>query len=201
MCTIAASKPNKSSRCHQFSDELVEFSSHFQEPEPPLIKTEFRTAFLQHKWDDQGRSNIATGVWYSSPSQRLVVVNEAFDGAFGSSTFDYSNTTSDGLVDNTLVLFSPNGTMLPVYRDYVNSDFPLFEDDMLVKGGAVFSGLVERLLVGQVASWSILYQGAIPLTVFVDACGVVLGYDYWAPVLRTRVVTNFFDTTVGPVDL
>ncbi|KAK5726449.1 hypothetical protein LTS12_027439 [Elasticomyces elasticus] len=201
MCTIAASKPNKSSRCHQFSDELVEFSSHFQEPEPPLIKTEFRTAFLQHKWDDQGRSNIVIRVWYSSPSQRLVVINEAFNGAFGSSTFDYSNTTSDGLVDNTLILFSPNGAMLPVYRDYVNSNFPLFEDDMLVKGGTVFSGLVERLLVGQVASWSILYQGAIPLTVFVDACGVVLGYDYWAPVLRTRVVTNFFDTTVGPVDL
>ncbi|KAK5707365.1 hypothetical protein LTR17_020761 [Elasticomyces elasticus] len=72
---------------------------------------------------------------------------------------------------------------------------------MLVEGGAVFSGLVERLLVGQVASWSLLYQGAIPVTVFVDACGVVFGYDYWAPLRRTRVVTNFFDTTVGPVNL
>jgi len=81
-----------------------------------------------------------------------VVVNEAYDGAFGSSTFDYSNTTSDGLVDNSLILFSANGTSLPVYRNYVNSNFPLFLDDMLVEGGAVFSGLVERLLVGQVAS-------------------------------------------------
>ncbi|KAK3070173.1 hypothetical protein LTR53_010918 [Teratosphaeriaceae sp. CCFEE 6253] len=199
MCTTTALAWSTASQCYGFPSTLITFSSQFREPQPPLLKPEFKTAFLQHKWDDQNHSHIATGFLYNSPSQRLVVINEAFDGAFGSSIFNYSNTTTSGLVDDTLTLFNTNGTFLSLYRDYVESSFPLFGEDLLVKGGAVFTGLVDRLLVGQVASWSLLYQGAIPATVFVDACNVVVGFDYWAPNLRTRAVTTFFDTTVGRV--
>ena len=32
-----------------------------------------------------------------------------------------------------------------------------------------------------------------------DACNIVVGYDFFSPVLRTRVVTAFFNIAVGPV--
>ena len=38
-----------------------------------------------------------------------------------------------------------------------------------------------------------MYQGAIPVTVYVDNCGVVVGYDYFSAELRTRVITEFFN--------
>ena len=38
-----------------------------------------------------------------------------------------------------------------------------------------------------------MYQGVIPVTVFVDGCGVVVGYDYFSGGLRTRVITEFFN--------
>ena len=48
--------------------------------------------------------------------------------------------------------------------------------------------------------WKIFYD-SIPVTVFVDACDVIVGYDYFSPGLRTRVITEFFNTIVGPVKL
>jgi hypothetical protein len=38
-----------------------------------------------------------------------------------------------------------------------------------------------------------MYQGAIPVTMYVDNCGVIVGYDYFAPERRTRVITEFFN--------
>jgi hypothetical protein len=38
-----------------------------------------------------------------------------------------------------------------------------------------------------------MYQGAIPVTVYVDGCDAIVGYDYFAPALRTRVITEFFN--------
>jgi hypothetical protein len=38
-----------------------------------------------------------------------------------------------------------------------------------------------------------MYQGAIPVTVYVNECSIVVGYDYFAPQLRTRVVMEFFN--------
>lgn len=37
----------------------------------------------------------------------------------------------------------------------------------------------------------------IPVTVYVDACNVVVGYDYFSPGLRTRVVNLFFNTKIA----
>lgn len=46
-----------------------------------------------------------------------------------------------------------------------------------------------------------MYDNSIPVTVYVDACGVVVGYDYFSPGLRTRVTTDFFDTVLGHIKL
>jgi hypothetical protein len=42
---------------------------------------------------------------------------------------------------------------------------------------------------------------SIPVTVFVDGCGVMVGYDYFSPGLRTRVTTEFFNTVVGSMEV
>lgn len=36
--------------CPPFPLSVVEFSSGFHQPVPPLIKPEFNTSFIQHKW-------------------------------------------------------------------------------------------------------------------------------------------------------
>ncbi|KAL5364824.1 hypothetical protein BJX96DRAFT_158015 [Aspergillus floccosus] len=88
-----------------------------------------------------------------------------------------------------------------MWTGYVLSNYPLFTEDILIQGGAVFGGLVKRdLLEGYVASWNLMYA-SIPVTLFVDSCGVIVGYDYLSPGLRTRVITDFFNTAVGPVKL
>lgn len=38
-----------------------------------------------------------------------------------------------------------------------------------------------------------MYQGIIPVTVYVNEGNVVVGYDYFAADLRTRVIMEFFN--------
>ena len=38
------------SSCNDFPTSMLEFSSGFEQPEPPIVKTEFKTSFIQHKW-------------------------------------------------------------------------------------------------------------------------------------------------------
>lgn len=38
------------------------------------------------------------------------------------------------------------------------------------------------------------------MTVFVDSCDIVVGYDYFSPGLRTRVITDLFNVAVGDID-
>jgi len=45
--------------------------------------------------------------------------------------------------------------------------------------------------------WNISYHGVIPVTVYVDACNVVIDYDYFSPNLRTKVVNLFGATNLG----
>jgi hypothetical protein len=89
-------------------------------------------------------SHITSGYIYFSPSQKLVRADEAYDGALASSVFDYSNTTKDGLVQNIFTSYEVNSTQPTVWTGYVNSNFPLFAEDFLISGEAVFSGLVKR---------------------------------------------------------
>ncbi|RSM14291.1 hypothetical protein CEP52_001480 [Fusarium oligoseptatum] len=171
-------------RCSPFPSSMIEFSSGFIQPEPPLVKPE-----------NENLSHITTGFIDNSPSKGFVRADEAFDGKLASSLFNYANVTKSGLVDNTLTTYTPGSNKPDIWRGYVNSNFPIFEKDILVKGGAVFEGLVQRKFVKDpVAAWSLMYQNAIPVTVYVDNCHVVVGYDYFSPGLRTRVINEFFNT-------
>jgi hypothetical protein len=38
-----------------------------------------------------------------------------------------------------------------------------------------------------------MYEGAIPVTVYVNNCNVLVGYDFFAPSLRTGVITEYFN--------
>ncbi|KAJ0419178.1 hypothetical protein BJY00DRAFT_314247 [Aspergillus carlsbadensis] len=198
----ASARQNSTKSCYEFPSSMIEFSGNFQQPEPPVLKTEFQTSFIQHKWNTN-LSHIQVGYIYFSPSQGLVRVDEAYKGDLATSIFDYTNTTAEGLVDNTLTSFGkyPAQPEPTVWRGYVQSNYPLFTADILVSGDAVFGGLVRRTHVeGLVASWNIMYA-SVPVTVFVDGCGVMVGYDYFSPALRTRVTTEFFNMMVGSVEI
>lgn len=82
----------------------------------------------------------------NAPSQQIVRVDEAFNGNLATSVFNYANVTVEGLVDNTMTTFNAHGPA-SVFRDYVNSNFPLIPEDLLVQSGAVFTGLVKREFV------------------------------------------------------
>lgn len=46
-----------------------------------------------------------------------------------------------------------------------------------------------------------MYQGAVPVTVYVNDCNVIVGYDYFSPVRRTRVVTEYFNVQVNSIGM
>jgi hypothetical protein len=46
----ASAKQNPTESCHTFPSSVIEFSGNFQQPQPPLLKTELQTSFIQHKW-------------------------------------------------------------------------------------------------------------------------------------------------------
>lgn len=120
-------------------------------------------------------------------------------------------------MDNVLTTFDAKSKESTIWRDYVNSNFPLLSENLLVEYGAVFGGLVERQFnEGVVAAvsifslallkyrhsseaknlcnqWNIMYQGLIPVTVYVNEANVTVGYDYFSPGLRTRVITAYFN--------
>ncbi|KAM5370889.1 hypothetical protein ACJZ2D_008322 [Fusarium nematophilum] len=185
-----------SSRCTPFPSSIIDFSANFEQPQPPLVSPHFQASFVQHKWN-QNLSHITTGHIDNSPSKKFVRVVQAYDGIMASSFFNYANVTKEGLVDNTLTAYNGQSTTPEVWRGYVSSNFPLFSTSLLVDAGAVFGGLVKRNFINTpVAAWNIMYQGVIPVTVFVDNCHVVVGYDYFSPELRTRVITDLFNIQV-----
>lgn len=113
-----------------------------------------------------------SGYIYFSPSQNLVRADEAYDGALASSIFDYSKTTKDGLVFNNLTSYEVGVAQPNVWTGYVMSNYPLFTEDFLIQGAAVFGGLVKRnLLDKHVASVS----SKLPLSIrriLIDSSGI-----------------------------
>ena len=100
-------------------------------------------------------SHIASGFIYSSPSQQKVRVDEAYDSALGSSLFDYTNITQEG-VANRQWLLDPAITSPPsLFQGYVTPAFPLIARDLLVTSGAVFGGVVNDPYVGEVSTVSL----------------------------------------------
>lgn len=37
-------------KCAPFPSSMIEYSSGFKQPKPPLVQPEFTTNFVQHKW-------------------------------------------------------------------------------------------------------------------------------------------------------
>jgi hypothetical protein len=103
---------------------------------------------LTYSLRDSNVTNIAAGYILNSPSQRIVRVYVTSKSGLESSNFDYANVTKEGLVDNIVTTYSDDSENPPtVWRDYVNSNFPIFEETILANSGAVFAGLVERRIV------------------------------------------------------
>lgn len=168
LAAVAGGMAAHTPSCPPFASSMIEFSADFKQPEPPLLKSEYQTNFIQHKWygtrhqasvranehhRNENLTHITTGFITNSPSKGFVRADEAFDGNLASSFFNYANVTEEGLVDNTLTTYSSNSTTPDVWRGYVNSNFPIFEESILVTAGAVFGGLVQRQFVeGRVAA-------------------------------------------------
>jgi len=54
-----------------------------------------------------------------------------------------------------MTTYQPGADKPDIWRGYVNSNFPIFPEDILVTSGASFTGLVDRNLVGRVAAVSL----------------------------------------------
>ncbi|KAL9565318.1 hypothetical protein ACKAV7_010678 [Fusarium commune] len=139
----------------------TEFSAGFKQPNPPEIKSEFTTSFVQHKWN-QYTSVIVTGYLENSGSQGIIRVDQAYDGSLTSSVYDYNNMTDDTMVDHTMTTFESGASCPKVSRDYANVTFPLFSKDMLIKGGAVFTGSVTRDFSGRGVGRDVLAGVVLP---------------------------------------
>ena len=102
---------------------------------------------------DQNVSHVASGFLYNSAAQQKVRADVVFDGALGSSLFDFSKTnSSSGLVENAVYLFTPSVAAKPTCNVYqVDSDFPIVPSDLLVANNAVFAGFQEDPMNGLVS--------------------------------------------------
>jgi len=110
----------------------------------PSLQNPNRSAFYSPKLRNGELSHITAGFIQNSPSKGFVRADEAFDGVLASSTFDYSNVTKLGLVDNTLITYDPKKAKPSVWRGYVNSNYPILNKTVLIDNGAVFEGFVKR---------------------------------------------------------
>lgn len=184
-----------------FPSSYAAFSSSFTEPAIPDIALELRGNWIQHKWDENV-SHIAAGYWYNSNSQAKVRVDETYDGALGSSLFDYTDINSSGQVLNKQYILQPSvGSTPDCFTDHVtNPAFPLVTNDFLRNLNAVFGGVVQDSFVGWAQSWNVLIGGSIPAIIYLDTKNVLLGYDFWGAERRTKVMTRFFNIVVGNMD-
>jgi hypothetical protein len=100
---------------------------------------------------DANVSHIASGFIYNSPSLSKVRVDEAYDSTLGSSLFDYTNVTQEG-VANQLWSLSPAVTSPPeCFQGFSNPAFPLISEDILVANEAIYGGVMYDAFAGEVA--------------------------------------------------
>jgi len=45
-----------------------------------------------------------------------------------------------------------------------------------------------------------MYQGSMPVTVYLDSDNEVVGYDFFDTSTRTRIVNRYFNIVVGELD-
>ena len=84
-------------------------------------------------------------------------MDEAYEGEFASSLFDYTDVTTDGRVMNKLRLVGPSvGSSPTCFVDHVeNAGFPLVTADILKSNSALFGGVVDDPIVGYTQTVSI----------------------------------------------
>lgn len=58
LAAATATVANNTSACPPFPSSMVEFSAGFTQPLPPLLKPDFKTSFVQHKWYAGTQSNL-----------------------------------------------------------------------------------------------------------------------------------------------
>ncbi|KAI6774858.1 hypothetical protein HG530_001616 [Fusarium avenaceum] len=185
-------KPAKVDKCAAAAS-TTEFSAGFRQPNPPEIQAEFSTSFAQHKWN-QDVSTISTGYLQSSPSRDSIRADQIIDGTVTSSVFNYKNTTHNDMVDHTMIMFDTGERCPNTWRGYDRLSFPVFSKKMLIDGGAVLTGTVKTNLSGRGVGWIIMDNGRNILTIYLNTCNVVIGYDYFLWDTNTRIVTDFFNT-------
>lgn len=97
-------------------------------------------------------SHIVSGYWYNSAANLAVRIDETYQGAYGSSLFDYSDMTADGLVKNYQTTIGPSvGSNASCFNDYVAlPGFPLITPEFLQNANATFGGVVDDDLMGTV---------------------------------------------------
>lgn len=102
-------------------------------------------------------SNIASGYWYNSANNGKVRVDETYDGAFGSSLFDFTNTSTEGGVMNHQIIVGPSvGSDPTCFDEYVQAPaFPLITEDLLITANATFGGVVQEPFLGPAQTVSI----------------------------------------------
>ena len=95
-------------------------------------------------------SHISSGYWYNSASLGKVRIDESYEGAYGSSLFDYTDMSPDGGVMNHQVLVGPSvGSESTCFDDYVqNPGFPLITPGFLRDWNASFGGVVDDRFLG-----------------------------------------------------
>jgi hypothetical protein len=112
----------------------------------PLIAAPSRSSSFSH---------ISSGYLYHSPTYSKVRADASYDSSIISSLFDYTNTNSDNLVWNTLYTIEPSVSATPkIWTGFVKPAWVLFEEDVLVKSNAVFTGVVDDKWLGAAASVS-----------------------------------------------
>lgn len=101
-------------------------------------------------------SHITSGYWYNSAANGKVRVDETYDGAYGSSLFDYTNMSSTGAFSNHQIIVGPSiGSAPSCFDDYVeNPGFPLVTADFLQTYNASFGGIVQEPFLGEVQTVS-----------------------------------------------
>ncbi|KAE9377442.1 hypothetical protein N431DRAFT_398356 [Stipitochalara longipes BDJ] len=130
------------------------FSSTFKQPNPPLVNAEFKCNWQQHAWSSSF-SHISSGYLYHSTTHFKVRVDATYDSSIVSSLFDYTDRNGGDLVWNTLYTIEPSVSAEPkIWTGFVKPAWALFEEDILVKSNAVFTGVVDDKWSGAVVSVS-----------------------------------------------
>jgi hypothetical protein len=153
------------------------FSPAFKQPNPPLVKSNFKCNWQQHAWwalqksqsqlvtcclplisvspRSSSFSHISSGYLYHSTTHSKVRVDATYESSIESSLFDYTNINHENLVWNALYTVEPSVSAAPkIWIGFVKPAWALFEENTLVKSNAVFAGVVDDKWLGMVASVS-----------------------------------------------